>query len=101
MDEYHLCVRGCVRVRVCLDLCFPVKERALACDCACVYQQESFSRESEGQLVIWSAASPVVVTAADCHEKRGDARRGGEFRGRTVRLGSLRYLSNPMMGKTQ
>lgn len=68
----------CVHVRVCLDLCFPVKECALACDCACVYQQECFSCQSEGQLVIWSAASPVVVTAADCHEKRGDGKERGE-----------------------
>lgn len=73
VDEYRLCVRFprvCVRVRACLDLCFPVKEYGPACDRACEYQQECFYCQSKGQLVIWSAASPVVVTAADCHEER-------------------------------
>lgn len=71
-----VCVYVCVHVRACLDLCFPVKECAPACERACVYQQECFSCQSKGQLVIWSAASPVVVTAADCHEDR--CRKRGE-----------------------
>lgn len=61
-------------VRVCPGLCLPVTECALACDGACVYQQDRSCCQSQGQLVIWSAASPVVVTAAPSHGRRRDAR---------------------------
>ncbi len=102
VDKYHLCVFPCMFVCTRQSVsgsALPVKECAPACDRACVYQQECFSCHSKGQLIIWSAASPVVVTAADCHEDR--CRKRGEcmWRRRIVRKDAAVYLCDHGIGK--
>lgn len=87
----------CVHVRVCLHLCCPVKVHVPVFECALLYQQECFCCQSKGQLIIWSAASPVVVTAADCHEERCWTM--GECMSRIMRLKSVMHHSDPSIGK--
>lgn len=85
----------CVYVRAPLDQCFPVKVCLPACEHACMYQQECFSCQSKAQIIIWSAGSPVVVTAAI----RSDA--GAEEWRWTARWNSVVFHNDPSMKKTQ
>lgn len=71
-----MCVCGseCVDVRAALDLSFPVKVCDPVCQRASVHQWECLFCHSKGQLIIWGAASLVVVIAAHCHEERRGSR---------------------------
>lgn len=74
-----LCEFSGVRVEARPDVRCPVKACALARERASVDQQECLCCQSKGQLIIWSAAFPVVVTAADCHEERCRNRGGKKW----------------------
>lgn len=73
---YTICVCMCVHVRVCLNLCFPVRKCGLACDCACVHQQECFScqvrvNSSCGQLCLLLSRQQIAMRR---DKMKGDGR---------------------------